>query len=60
MKLDLAVARRWRNAERPNAAWAERYGDAFDFAMAFLRKSEQIRRARLGQRIFECVLWIGT
>src|SRR5262249_13403562 len=29
MKLDLAVARKWRKAERPNVAWAERYGDAF-------------------------------
>ncbi len=43
MKLDLAVARRWRRTERPNAAWAARYGDAFGFAMQFLRKSERHR-----------------
>jgi PQQ-dependent catabolism-associated CXXCW motif protein len=48
MKLDLAVARRWRKAERPNAAWAERYGDSFDFAMRFLRKSTRHRRWRKG------------
>jgi PQQ-dependent catabolism-associated CXXCW motif protein len=47
MKLDLAVARKWRKTERPNAAWAERYGDAFSLAMTFLRKSE---RHRLWQR----------
>jgi PQQ-dependent catabolism-associated CXXCW motif protein len=43
MKLDLAVAREWRKTERPNAAWAERYGDAFSLAMSFLRKSERHR-----------------
>jgi PQQ-dependent catabolism-associated CXXCW motif protein len=48
MKLDLAVARRWRKDEHPNAAWADRYGDAFDFAMAFLRKSIRRERWRKG------------
>jgi PQQ-dependent catabolism-associated CXXCW motif protein len=48
MKLDLAVARRWRKAEHPNAAWADRYGDAFNVAMAFLRKSESHRFWRRG------------
>jgi|HubBroStandDraft_4_1064222.scaffolds.fasta_scaffold09468_4 PQQ-dependent catabolism-associated CXXCW motif protein len=47
-KLDLAVARKWRKAERPNAAWAERYGDAFPLAMEFLRKSERYRFWRRG------------
>jgi PQQ-dependent catabolism-associated CXXCW motif protein len=48
MKLDLAVARMWRKTERPNAAWAERYGDAFSLAMTFLQKSERHRRWRRG------------
>ena len=48
MKLDLAVARRWRKAERPNAAWAARYGDSFGFAMQFLLKSERHRFWRRG------------
>jgi PQQ-dependent catabolism-associated CXXCW motif protein len=48
MKLDLAGARRWRKVEHPNTAWADRYGDAFDFAMAFLRKSERHRFWRRG------------
>jgi PQQ-dependent catabolism-associated CXXCW motif protein len=48
MKVDLAVARRWRKDDRPNAAWAERYGDSFDFAMRFLRKSVSHRRWRRG------------
>jgi PQQ-dependent catabolism-associated CXXCW motif protein len=60
MKLDLAVARRWRRAERPNAAWAERYGDAFDFAMAFLRKSEQHRRWRRGMAAVAAVLVVAV
>jgi PQQ-dependent catabolism-associated CXXCW motif protein len=42
-KLDLAVARAWRKSERPNGAWAARYGGAFNLAMAFLRKSERHR-----------------
>jgi PQQ-dependent catabolism-associated CXXCW motif protein len=48
MKLDLAVACKWRKTERPNAAWAERYGDAFSLAMTFLRKSERQRLWRRG------------
>jgi PQQ-dependent catabolism-associated CXXCW motif protein len=48
MKLDLAVARKWRKTERPNVAWAERYGDAFSLAMTFLRKSERHRLWRRG------------
>jgi PQQ-dependent catabolism-associated CXXCW motif protein len=48
MKVDLVVARKWRKTERPNAAWAERYGDAFSLAMTFLGKSERQRRWRRG------------
>jgi PQQ-dependent catabolism-associated CXXCW motif protein len=60
MKLDLAVARRWHRAERPNAAWAERYGDAFDFAMAFLRKSERHRLWRRGIAAVAAVLVVAV
>ena len=52
MKLDLAVARKWRKTERPNAAWAERYGDAFSLTMTFLRQSE---RHRFWRRTFAAV-----
>jgi PQQ-dependent catabolism-associated CXXCW motif protein len=48
MKVDLAVARKWRRSERPNAAWAGRYGNAFALAMTFLRKSERHRRWQRG------------
>ncbi|HEV2955355.1 MAG TPA: tetratricopeptide repeat protein [Xanthobacteraceae bacterium] len=47
-KVDLVVARNWRKTEHPNAAWAERYGDAFDLAMNFIRKSERHRLWRRG------------
>jgi PQQ-dependent catabolism-associated CXXCW motif protein len=47
-KLDLSVARKWRKAERPNAAWAKRYGDAFGQAMEFLDKSQRHRFWRRG------------
>src|SRR5262249_29789636 len=57
MKLDLAVARRWRLAERPNPAWAERYGDSFNFAMSFLRRSE---RHRLWARTIAVIAAIGV
>lgn len=45
-RLDLAIARTWRRDEKPNKAWAERYGTAFDLAMDFLRRSERNRRWR--------------
>src|SRR5262249_54829195 len=45
---------------RPNAAWAERYGDAFDFAMAFLRKSEQHRRWHRGIAAVAAVLVVAA
>jgi PQQ-dependent catabolism-associated CXXCW motif protein len=40
------VARKWLNDERPNAAWARRYGDAFDLAMTYLRASQKHHRWR--------------
>ena len=36
---DLAEAMRWRNAHRPNPAWARRYPGAFEQAMDFLDDS---------------------
>jgi tetratricopeptide (TPR) repeat protein len=48
MSLDLAVARKWRKTERPNAAWAERYGNTFGLATEFLSKSERRRFWRRG------------
>ncbi|MGB6543637.1 MAG: tetratricopeptide repeat protein [Xanthobacteraceae bacterium] len=39
-RVDLAVAHRWRETQRPNAAWAKRYGDSFPLAMQFIHKSE--------------------
>jgi lipoprotein NlpI/rhodanese-related sulfurtransferase len=42
-KLDLAEALNWRNEERPNATWAQRYGDAFGLTMDFIRRSERHR-----------------
>ena len=47
-KIDLAVARQWRATERHNAAWAERYGDAYDLAMEFLRRSQRSRLRHRG------------
>ncbi len=53
---ELSVTLAWRDAERPGAAWAERYHPAFEEAMAFLENSrdraeeealaEQARRKR--------------
>ena len=37
---DLEEALHWREQERPTRAWAERYGTAFDVAMALLAASE--------------------
>jgi len=36
---DLKLARDWFKRERPNGAWAERYGGGFDLAYTFLRRS---------------------
>jgi tetratricopeptide (TPR) repeat protein len=43
---ELELGLRWRNENRPTAAWARRYGDTFDRAMEFLDLSEQ-QRARM-------------
>jgi PQQ-dependent catabolism-associated CXXCW motif protein len=45
---DLAAARHWRKTERPNAAWAARYGAMFGQVTEFLRASERHRFWRRG------------
>ena len=37
----LGVALTWREHQRPNSAWAARYGDAFSLAIEFLDRSER-------------------
>jgi hypothetical protein len=36
---DLGVALKWRNIQKPNPAWAQRYNAAFGQAMPFLDAS---------------------
>jgi hypothetical protein len=38
--VDLENARVWKEHEKPTAAWAARYGDAYQLAMDFLKASE--------------------
>jgi WD40 repeat protein/tetratricopeptide (TPR) repeat protein len=38
---ELGIALAWRDAKRPNAAWAERYRPGFAVAMGFLEASRQ-------------------
>jgi tetratricopeptide (TPR) repeat protein len=38
---ELGIALAWRESQRPNAAWAERYRPGFDTAMAFLAASQE-------------------
>ncbi|MQA30754.1 MAG: hypothetical protein GEU82_13110 [Luteitalea sp.] len=40
---ELELGLRWRQENRPTAAWARRYSDMFDRAMQFLDRSEQHR-----------------
>ncbi|MGO9468315.1 MAG: AAA family ATPase, partial [Isosphaeraceae bacterium] len=44
---DLDFALEWRVRERPNAAWARRYGGDFDGAMLFLSSSKKAQRRKL-------------
>jgi hypothetical protein len=41
---ELTQVRNWVDHEKPSAQWAERYGGEFDFAMTFLRNSEEAQR----------------
>ena len=42
---DLENALRWRDRQNPTPAWARRYGEHFDLAMAFLEESETEQKA---------------
>jgi WD40 repeat protein/energy-coupling factor transporter ATP-binding protein EcfA2 len=44
---DLDNALAWRDQQRPTAAWARRYSDAFEPALEFLDASVEARAARL-------------
>jgi tetratricopeptide (TPR) repeat protein len=46
----LGVVLAWRERERPNAAWAARYGGDFDTAMAFLNRSQDEEQRRSDRR----------
>jgi tetratricopeptide (TPR) repeat protein/energy-coupling factor transporter ATP-binding protein EcfA2 len=41
---ELELGLRWRRETKPTAAWARRYGESFEQAMAFLDRSEQEQR----------------
>jgi tetratricopeptide (TPR) repeat protein len=47
---ELELGLRWREANRPTAAWARRYADPFDQAMAFLDQSERERARQRAER----------
>ncbi len=47
--LNLNNALVWRHLERPNAAWANRYGRYFDLTMRFLDASEEQQNAEAQQ-----------
>lgn len=40
---ELELAQQWRQSNQPTAAWARRYNDAFETAMAFLDRSREAR-----------------
>src|SRR5262249_3847132 len=44
---DLDFALEWKVRERPNAAWARRYGGDFDGAMLFLSNSRKAQERKL-------------
>jgi tetratricopeptide (TPR) repeat protein len=47
---ELELGLRWRDAHRPTAAWAQRYGESFDRAIAYLDRSEQERSRERAER----------
>lgn len=47
---DLDIGLAWRDRERPNASWAERYGGNFALAMRFLDESRAHRDAAEAER----------
>jgi tetratricopeptide (TPR) repeat protein len=52
---ELELGLRWRRDNRPTAAWAQRYDEAFDRAMQFLDRSEQARDRAKAERHAERV-----
>lgn len=48
---ELELGLRWKRDNQPSAAWAQRYGDSFDRAMAFLARSEQERNREQAERV---------
>ncbi len=52
----LQLALDWRDKERPNASWAERYHPGFDEAMGFLDESRKGRRWRDG--VLAISVWV--
>jgi energy-coupling factor transporter ATP-binding protein EcfA2 len=46
----LQIALDWRDRQKPNKEWAERYGSEFDNAMAFLDESKEAREAAIAER----------
>ena len=49
-RIETNAALAWRDRERPNAAWANRYGGDFELAMQFLDESEGACRRRRSSR----------
>jgi tetratricopeptide (TPR) repeat protein len=47
---ELELGLRWRRENLPTAAWARRFDDSFDAAMAFLDRSEQARDRQQAER----------
>lgn len=43
---DLQIALDWREKDKPNKAWADRYHPEFETAMSFLNKSRKQRRVK--------------
>ena len=48
---DLGIALRWRETNRPNAAWGARYSPDFDAAMEFLEASQRARDEEREERV---------
>ena len=47
---DLEIALHWRDVEKPNLHWAQRYGQHFDTVMQFLEQSVQAKHAAAVQK----------
>lgn len=56
----LGVARQWRERERPNPAWAARYGGDFDLSIRFLEHSVVRNRLHKGMGWLALALLFGV